>query len=197
MKNISLILLLSIFFAFTTCKKEETPIPPDFILAGQKSGEGVHYHDFTPDILLDPSGYPGNEEEYDLDINGNTTTDITFYGYQATYGHAGYGSATKAIALDSVWICVDADSLDWAETLAFDDTIKTTSTWNTGETLLHNYFEDHVQGGTTLTGLWYGQTNKYLGFRIKTVDTELLGWIQLKISLSGQIAIYEYAYLTK
>ncbi|MDP3442420.1 MAG: hypothetical protein Q8T08_06115 [Ignavibacteria bacterium] len=207
-------LLFLFILLFTSCEKEKTLILPDNIIAGQKSGPGISYFDFEPDIkcfISEPWIKQDTIIQIDLDNDG--INDFTF---QRKMGHPGFrGGQSDGITLiplnnneinviptknpEPVIEPCAHTSLDWVDTLSVSDTIHSTLNFWTNKSALIFQFSSIFNTCSINEGFWSKVSNindKYIGFKIVKDGKNYYGWIGLYRDLPSNfddLIITDYA----
>lgn len=156
----------------------------DYILAGQSSGEYVHYSDLIPDSLIHLNA---DSVYFHLDVDFDNINDLTFivYGEVWPYGYQFW--ANVVIINDNLKIIASDSSFYWANELIDGDTISENQNWNNNSTntlLLRKYLNYNYPppGSVHFTGEFID--SGYLGFKFDTPFETYYGWIELDVEIT-------------
>lgn len=197
---------------FISCKKDKTLFLPDHIIAGQKSGAGISYFDFEPDIkcyISEP--FQRQDTSIQLDLNKDGINDFTFQRKMSNPAFMGvlYDGITL-IPLDNNEIGViptkypDPETvtckhskLDWVKVLSVSDTIQSFNLWTNKKSLIYEY-TNIINQCWLQEGFWSSVVNvneKYIGFKIVKDNKNYYGWIGMYADKSNIISfvITDYA----
>lgn len=194
MKKLFSILLILLLF-FVSCVKDKSVVTPDSILAGQKTGQGVYYFDFAPDISLSLIDWDQTDTSIIFDFNQDGTDDFIFERTESPHGYLGGGfERIKIISLEQNEIVVIAapyydtivtpcmhSQLDWVDTLLMSDPIGMSNLWSNNASLIYYYNWD-MQGCNIHDGFWQGvytPNNKFIGFKIVKNGLNYFGWLSM------------------
>ena len=164
--------LLSILLI--SCKKEKQTSFPEYILAGQISGDGILYTDRQPDDTLTYS----STKPVDINQDGvDHFTIATSFFQQPGFG---YGSCIIT-ALHSNKLAAPVSDSTCADTLRKNDTISRSLNWHQSAGILYYWYFDYQSNESM--GLWSlgSETckNKYIGVQVLVGDKIIYGWIKL------------------
>ena len=167
-----------------SCDKEGVNyVLDDFIQAGQKSGAGIDYVDFEPDInctIIDP--WVETDTFINLDFNKDGVIDITISGTMCHPSLLGVDCENLSIVpLLNSEICINPVT-NWLDTIPYFDSINSNKDWTKREAPIYSYFWD-INGNTSSEGYWKDvltDNRYYIGFRIVKDEKYLYGWIGMK-----------------
>jgi hypothetical protein len=177
--------LFSVFLPFQGFSQYE-------ILAGQTTGDSVHYLDIDPDYYNTASPFPvQGQYQIDFDINNDATLDLKFSGY-ACCGGTSTDEHTRVEGFPGTEIVVEPVT-NFPDTLNLNDSIHGGLLWASVGELEYSY------GFPGIGGIWPGVTDKYLGFRTKVNGTYFYGWFRLTVGdylfqSSAELTIKDYGW---
>lgn len=156
----------------------------NFILAGQVSGEYVHYLDYEPDSIADANVLPEPYSFY-LDVDNDEINDLSF---NITYdeGEFDLWFWNKVTILNDSLDIIKVPNKNWVHELGINDTISESQNWSdpsTNQLLLLSFLyrwhpppEEYFENGDFHSG--------YLGFKIKYPAETVYGWIHIESTCS-------------
>ena len=163
----------------------------------------IIYTDVNPDTTyFDPA--MGEKFVHNIDFNGDGTNDVTM-----TLGVVGFVNINThtttyifAYAYEiAAEISATPTAYAWGTAIVFSTSsgIGTGNNWQSDLAMLdwHHYHNGSTSAGN-ITGLWHGQSGKYLGIKFKIGSNIHYGWVQLSVSVNYPVAltIHSYAYET-
>ena len=197
---------------FISCKKDKTVILPNKIIAGQKSGAGISYFDFEPDIkcfISEP--VQKQDTSIQLDLNHDEIFDFTIKQEMSNPLFRGiYYVTVTLIPLNNNEITVVSNKypepetitckhskLDWVKALSKSDTIQSINLWTNKKSLIYEY--TNILNECWLEeGYWHSVVHlndKYIGYKIIKGNKNYYGWIGMNADKSNLISfvITDYA----
>ena len=199
MKNISII--ISLILVLYSCNNDEQGlnkdkplILSDHIIAGQKSGAGISYFDFEPDIncyISEP--WVKQDTSIQLDLNKDGINDFIFHRQMSNPGFLGYiNDQVTLVPLNNNEVCViptiyskpanescKHSVLDWVVKLSSSDTIHSLNLSTNKKSLIYEY-SDVINPCWLEEGFWSSVAkvnDKYIGFKIVKDNKNYYGWI--------------------
>lgn len=207
-------LIFLFILLFISCEKEKTLILPDNIIAGQKSGPGISYVDFEPDIqcfISEP--FQKQDTSIQLDLNQDKIFDFTIKREMSNPLFGGYSyDIVTLIPLDNNEICVlpvkytdqepftcEHSEQDWVKVLSASDTIQSFNLWTNKKSPIYEY-KSILNKCSLEEGFWLRVVNvneKYIGFKINKENKNYYGWIGMYADRSNIISfmITDYAII--
>lgn len=172
MRSFLISFLICILMAYTATSQNQ-------ILAGQTSGNNIHYTDFEPDYVVDLNDNFSDTVLLDVDNNGTFDLAFTVYVYYHNpYEHTEFRSWLKVLN-DNVKVIADASAFHYVKKLNMGDTISANQGWSDAD-ILH-FRREYISywpppGYTTI----YGEFgNGYFGFKIENPGETFYGWIKV------------------
>jgi hypothetical protein len=215
MKNLTYISLVILLIASISCKEDKNFLLPEEIIAGQKTGNGINYFDFEPDLACYVANpWEKQDTSFSLDLNKDGVNDFIFKRHKSHPGMLGMGSdEMKIVSLGNNAICIspyhDPDTvmgmcqhsaLYWVDTIPVSDTINDKLLW-THEISLIYYNLWVIQQCYLTDGLWRNVVTpheKYIGFRIVANENKYYGWIGMnRYAANDSYLITDYAIATE
>lgn len=151
----------------------------NFILAGQVSGENVHYTDYEPDSIADLNN-PYESYTFYLDVDNDEINDLAF-NIDYEEGASSLSFWTIVTILNDSMDIIKVPNQNWVHELGFNDTISENRNWSNGNTnqlLLLAFFKEwHPPPG--IYNLWGEFHSGYLGFKIEYAAETVYGWIHI------------------
>jgi hypothetical protein len=207
---------ISLFVAllFLSCKKDkletiptpeiEEPTPKEYIIVGDSVSNDVEFTSYSPHISMQSEDFT---EFYDIYLDSDVFPDFRLHTTSAYPLAGGWfnGSSVGIECLNSdAQVSIDPlheDSL-WKFPYQYelDDTLFQDEIWLNGNFLI-SYNGDVPNDGCSgpgcpnqSYGIWFGETEKYIGVRLNK-DIPTLGWIKISLpSMNvnyGQILVVE------
>lgn len=202
---------------FNSCKKEKenqnvndnnlTLNLPVYILAGQKTGNGISYTDFNPDInVIITNASIKQDTNIVFDFNNDGIDDFIFTRKVSNPLILGSSyDEIDIIALNNNEVCAIVNpiidttilpymhsQLEWVDTLSANDTINGNTYWTNNKTLIYHYVWGNYGGliQSFKEGPWANIVNSmYIGFKIEKNNKIFFGWV----NLSPTFAITDFA----
>ena len=171
------------------CNKDKSP---QFIYAGQGSGEYTEYTKIDPphQIMFE---HPSSETNYKIDADGDGASDLTFsFVGSASAAHTSY--SMNVASGEDVEVCTGSEST-WAAMLLSDAIIDDNKNWTNKTLIMHNYsyvFESSVD----LTGDWTSEGTYFIGFRIKDGKNYRYGWVKITTENGASWVFSSYAVIS-
>jgi hypothetical protein len=187
---------------FLSCDKnddenEKDYLYPQYILAGQNSGDGIKYVNFDPDrhYTCDCHGITSEWtiDSTRFDINKDKSDDfllITKMSPSEIQSFVTLSAEIKPLKYCSV--CVLRSDNYCVDTLNINDTISLKNNWSDSTALLYYYYHRYfTQNGpyTEINGFWYDNTRYFVGIRIQKGEKDFFGWLDLTTYYFRQYAI--------
>ena len=182
-------ILLRLTLLALSCKKDDpvaptdpTPIYPDSIRAGQETGVGIHYVDFSPDLAfnVDPRGGMLSDS-IEIDMDANSTPDFMLTYYHSSFYQLGSTTIDLQIRpLSNNKVCVASDT-DLVAPLLLNDSISSSNNWSGSKVLLYSY-NWSMSGSSSTDGNFGGNDSNndhYIGVQIDHDGHPCYGWIHL------------------
>jgi hypothetical protein len=159
----------------------------NFILAGQTSGNNLHYADLVPDssVVLFNSG-----EHFLLDIDHNGINDLAFSVF-AQYYPGWYFKQWSSVAVqnDKVKILSETGPFTYVKRLDAGDSISAGANWSGNGSICNFlvYYQAYYPPNANDT--LYGDFHSgYLGFRMDYPGETFYGWINITATSSSVTA---------
>lgn len=182
----SYMLLLTVGILLSACKKEEAaeqgPVTaaadtyPTFIRAGQTTGLGIHYVNFSPPMYFTGTPYPYNDTIY-LDLDADQVHDFMLKYTMTDPMMLGMTAMTMdIIPLGSNAVCVSPTDNALAEPFVLDTVIDDSRTWSTQSAILYHYSSSQA-GSTSIIGHFHGPNDYYVGIKFHADGQVRYGWI--------------------
>lgn len=151
------------------------------ILAGQTSGNNIHYTDIEPDYYLLSLNPP---ERFFIDINKDGIADLGFCGcFEGEYSM--YKKIYTSVESINNKVTILAEGAI-AKKLEFGDTISENQNWSTNGSILElavHYIQYYPPPESNYV---YGfRGSGYLGFKIEEQNETFYGWINITTSQSS------------
>ncbi len=198
MRTILKALLVCAITFCISCNDDKTIYHPEYILAGQKSGNGIHYHDFVPDLkCFIANAYENQDTSVYLDLNMDGTNDYIFYMEKGHPAEMGVGKTEfHLIPLQENEICAVPteypnpaiepcmhSSLDWVDTITAYDTISSSmGYYSKTKSLIYRKTWVLSPYCNLTEGFWkdiYENNSKYIGIKLIKENKNYYGWIGL------------------
>ncbi len=162
---------------------------PDYLKAGQISGNNIIYTNLVPDGFLTACK---STVTYNLDLNNDNVDDFII---SATHESSpmltiGY-SSVEALNNNSVSVI---PSSNFPDTLSLNCMINNDLYWHQGLSNVNYYFYNELPGGDYCWGIWAGLTDKYMGLQLIVGQDEYYGWIGITIGYTS-FTIRDYAFI--
>lgn len=189
MKTHTIFATVLIALVFMGCNKDKLP---QLIYAGQDSGEYTQYTKIDPphQIMFEQ---PSSEENYEIDADGDGTTDLTF----SFVGSASSTQITFSMNVKSgedVEVCTGSEPT-LAAKLLNDTIIDDNKSWTNKTLIMHNY--NYVyEGSIVLTGDWTEEGTYFIGFRIKDGKDYRYGWVKITTEDGSSWVFNSYAIIS-
>ena len=174
MNKLYLFLLLIVFAM--SCKKDHfayvtnpTKEKKEFILAGEK-GDGIYYHDITPDWIRYAYGLIG--DSINIDMNDDNAVDICIK-YSTITSSSSYITQTSVNCLNGAMFSLSPKNMN--------DTINAPSSWSSTISLLSFTKIDFATSDTTVSGPWISTSDKFLGVKVMHNGKATYGWIRMDL----------------
>lgn len=189
MKNSFLPSFFMLALLMVSCQHDEVKLTlDDYILAGQKTGNGIVYTDPEPDIIctiVDP--WAKTDTLINLDLNHDGINDFTLHGSMCHPSMLGADCESVSIVpLMDNEICINP-ATTWADTLVFNDSIGIRNNFANNEALIYSYFWQ--MGGTSSNnGYWrnvFDAGKYFIGFKIAKDEKAYYGWIGMNRDTTG------------
>ena len=160
-------------------RDDTTPLYPISIRAGQDTGVGINYVDFSPDLSFNLNPYLVNDSLY-LDLDSDLVNDFKLVYYKSSPFQLGAILRYLTITpLGNNQICVHPSNTNLADSLVFNDPIDSTRTWSAATALLFRYSWTQA-GYSTLDGYFLGNIPYYyVGLRLTKDQHDYYGWLFL------------------
>jgi hypothetical protein len=156
------------------------------ILAGQTTGEFIHYSD-TMGIFLH------SDTSYFFDFDQDSLDDLKIICFYYTT-HVGYENGIVVEPLNNSQICNYTDEPGWVIKYAANEAIGSGCTWSSMSSILREHSSSIVSGESYL-GRW-GFGAGYLGFRICNPTDTIVGWIGMNTMGEDYLTLYDYAFFS-
>ncbi len=175
------LILLSLLSVILTCGHAQ-----NFILAGQTSGNNLHYADLVPDssVVLFNSG-----EHFLLDIDHNGLNDLAFSVF-AQYYPGWYFKQWSSVAVlnDKVKMLSETGPFTYVKRLDAGDSISAGANWS-GNGSICNFLVYYQANYPPYHDSVYGDFHSgYLGFRMDYPGETFYGWINITATSSSVTA---------
>ena len=185
MKKYSAVILLLCISLLLSCNDKPQNRLPVEILAGQKQGEGIYYHNVQPDDSIIFSASQNDTVIRTIDINSDGTDDFRFVIYNFPDPVSGYYSASLAALNQNELLCTIAYQDSYLDTLAGQEIIDRSGYWkkNSGFMLYEGW--DTGQNLSWSWGYWIPPQESFAGVKVIDGSDTLYGWINIEHQLDG------------
>ena len=153
------------------------------ILAGQTTGQYIHYSDIEDIYLQADSSYT-----FDFDKDGMIDLKLSCFWYTT---HVGYDKGIIAEPYNNTQLCDYPDKADWSIKYDTNAVIGESCFWSSQYDILREHLW-YITSGESFLGQW-GYGNGYFGFRICNAGDTIIGWIGINTVSEDAVKIYDYA----
>lgn len=163
---------------------------PNSILAGQDTGQGIHYV-YLNDTLKDANPFGSGTKEKFLDMDGNGSNDLTLKIKKSVSPGSNYTDA-RVEHWGYAEFITSVSNPTWIQPLNTGDLIGHAANWTVNSLLAS---KSSTLNGNNINGLFYdtGQ-KKYIGVKILTPNQVKYGWIGVTVIDYGEkMVIHDYA----
>ncbi len=176
--------------------KTKPEIKYNFILAGDRTSDGVIYTDIQ-DTTLSVSSGTGSRDikhflQYDIDKDG--LNDIEFYAWEKG-GNGYYSTAITLNSLDNSEVIQDSvdQFLESPSIINSGDTISKESLFYIADKSVFYSSGFSISSGSSWYQPWENAIDKYVALRLFNSSDTLYAWIRIDVLSYGVITIKDYA----